>query len=173
MIVARQSLCKYSDDLYLRRKIVTDDKTVTIFDRISLYLELIPEHRKFEPNIRRWKHVYRLKDIPPFDIETGVGHFVDNTDYAPIESVSSFYSGAGLYFTHRLLLVNVNGEVVGSMYATLSIDKGKFTHYERRYSFESNASEDDIHGKFNVDGRYVDGKLEIHKYPVNIKEVRK
>ena len=169
MIVTGQPLCKYSDDIYLRSKIVTDDKNVTIFDYTGLYLELIPEHRKFEKNIRRWRHVYLLKDIPPFDIETGVGHFTDNTDYTPIESVSSFYSGSGLYFTHRRLIFNVNGEVVGSMYATLSIDKGKFTRYELRYSFESNASDDDVHGKFNVDGRYVDGKLvEIHKYPIII-----
>jgi len=167
MLVKRMSLCTYRDDIDVRRKIVTDDKTVTIFDYNGLYLELIPEHRKFEKNIRRWRHVYLLKDIPPFDIETGVGHFVDNTDYTPIESVSSFYSGGGLYFTHRRLIFNVNGEVVGSMYATISIDKGKFTGYELRYSFDDNATEYDTAGKFNAEGRYVDGKLvELRKYTI-------
>ena len=168
MIVVGKSLCKYSDDIYLRSKIVTDDKNVTIFDHVGLYLELIPEHRKFEPIIRRWKHVYRLKDIPPFDIETGVGHFTDNTDYTPIESVSSFYSGSGLYFTHRRLIFNVNGEVVGFMYATLSIDKGKFTRYELRYSFDDNAAAEDIAGKLNLDGRYDNNNklVEINKYHV-------
>ena len=167
MLVKRMSLCKYSDDIYLRSKIVTDDKNVTIFDYTGLYLELIPEHLKFEPIIRRWRHVYRRKDIPTFNIETGVGHFTDNTDYTPIESVSSFYCGAGLYFIHRLLLVNCNDEIVGTMYVTLTIDKGIFTHYERIYSFDDNATDADTVGKFNAEGRYVDGKLvELRKYTI-------
>jgi len=159
MIVAHSQLVKYSNDLGVDTKVITDDKKVTILKAVSLYEDLTPAQKPFESFIRRAKYTYCRNEIPSLKLgsdDTQIEKIIRTNNSIALEKFKCYYSSELIIVERIFKIFNKHDEPLGFIYLEITIRDGKFVRYNKTYDFFGIATTEDIQDKFNLKFDYND-----------------